>query len=86
MPVTTKCPGCRKTIAAPDSDEVWWTVDGSNPWPGLPASADGRFSGIQTSAMKWDGNAVPVAGPCFFRARGFAAGKIGSKTSSIYFT
>jgi hypothetical protein len=65
------------TIAAPDADEVWWTVDGSNPWAGTKA--------IQTSATLWDGNPVPVTGQCLFRARGFAAGEVGSKCSSIYF-
>lgn len=73
------------TIAAPDADEVWWSIDGSNPWAGLPANADANFKGIQTAAVKWDGNPVKIAGPCFFRARGFRAGNVGSKTSSIFF-
>lgn len=62
------------TIAAPDSDFVYYTTDGSPPWKGNGAAA------------KWDGQPVAVTGPCFFRTRGFSNTKnVGSKCSSIYF-
>lgn len=71
-------------IAAPGAT-VWYTIDGSNPWAGLPANADTNFAGIRTSAVQWDGRPVAITQPCFFRARAFIPGQIGSKTSSIYF-
>lgn len=74
-------------IQADAGATVYYTTDGSNPWPGIPAGADGKFPGIATSAVKWDGNPVPVTGACLFRARAFnpAAGWLGSSCSSISF-
>ena len=76
------------SIQADAGSAVYYTIDGTNPWPGLASNAANNFEGIETSALPWTGGVIQITGPCFFRARAFnvAAGFIGSKCSSIYFT
>lgn len=61
------------TIGAESGSAVFWTLDGSHPHK------------ANAAATEWDGQPVIIDAPCFFRARAFKAGALGSATSSIYF-
>lgn len=69
---------------APDgsaADALYWTTDGSPPWPGKPAS--GKTPAITTSATKYDGNPISIAAPALFRIRAMKAGCVDSDTAAV---
>ncbi len=75
------------TMAAAPGAVIYYTLDGSLPWPGQPANDATNFRGIFTSAQVYAGP-VQVNGPCLLRARAMdpTGVNLGSKVSSINFT
>ena len=75
------------TLTAPgEADAIYYTMDGSPPWPGKAASADGKFKAIPSSATVYDGNAFPITAPCMLRVRSIKAGYVDSDTAAVNFT
>ena len=87
LQINSGSPRITITTAPGDNvDSVWWTIDGSHPWAGRAASADGKIPAIPTSATRYDGNPIIINEPCLFRCRAFKAGTIGSDTAAVNLT
>jgi hypothetical protein len=67
------------------ADKLYFTTDGSPPWPGKPATVNPKFAGIQTSAQVYQ-NPVVLNGPCMFRVRAMKAGYVDSDTQALNLT